>query len=108
VKLVLKGALTDLIMRRVLGIVIIIMMLPIAQSEIDEYTSHPGNIPNFHDFKTPQLEPGDSGTFSLEIQNRYVSSITNVTIVAEIYHRADIDESETLDSINSGKRPLIT
>jgi len=108
VKLVLKGALSDLIMRRVLGIIVIIMMLPIAQSEIDEYTSHPGNIPNFHNFKTPQLEPGDSGIFSLEIQNRYVSSITNVTIVAEIYQRADIDDSETIDNINSGKRPLIT
>ena len=54
-------------MRKVLGIIIIIMMLPIAQSEIDDYTSHPGNIPNFHNFNTPQLEPGESGIFSLEM-----------------------------------------
>ncbi|MEC7713167.1 MAG: hypothetical protein VYE32_04085, partial [Candidatus Thermoplasmatota archaeon] len=94
-------------MRKVLGIIIIIMMLPIAQSEIDEYTSHPGNIPNFHNFETPQLEPGDNGVFSLEIQNRYVNNITNISINAEIYHRADIDESEKLDEINSGKRPTI-
>ena len=51
------------------------MMLPIAQSEIDDYTSHPGNIPNFHNFNTPQLEPGEGGIFSLEIQNRYLSLI---------------------------------
>ena len=107
-KLVLKGALSDILMRKVLGIIIIIMMLPIAQSEIDEYTSHPGNIPNFHNFETPQLEPGDNGAFSLEIQNRYINNITNISINAEIYHRADIDESEGLDEINSGKRPTIT
>ena len=105
--LVLKGALSDISMRKVLGIIIIIMMLPIAQSEIDDYTSHPGNIPNFHNFETPQLEPGENSFFSFEIQNRYVENITNVSINAEIYHRADIDESESLEKINSGKRPII-
>ena len=105
--LVLKGALSDISMRKVLGIIIIIMMLPIAQSEIDDYTSHPGNIPNFHNFETPQLEPGQNSFFSFEIQNRYVENITNVSINAEIYHRADIDESESLEKINSGKRPII-
>lgn len=105
--LVLKGALSDISMRKVLGIIIIIMMLPIAKSEIDDYTSHPGNIPNFHNFETPQLEPGENSFFSFEIQNRYVENITNVSINAEIYHRADIDESESLEKINSGKRPII-
>ena len=105
--LVLKGALSDISMRKVLGIIIIIMMLPIAKSEIDDYTSHPGNIPNFHNFETPQLEPGQNSFFSFEIQNRYVENITNVSINAEIYHRADIDESESLEKINSGKRPII-
>jgi len=95
-------------MRKVLGIIIIIMLLPIAQSEIDGYTSHPGNIPNFHNFETPQLEPGDNGIFTLEIHNRYIVNITNISINAEIYHRADIEESESLDEINSGKRPTIT
>ena len=63
-----------------------IMMLPAVQSEIDEYTSHPGNIPNFHNFATPQLEPGESGFFFLsDIQNRYIENLTGVQIVAEIY-----------------------
>ena len=84
-KLVLKGALSDVLMRKVLGIIIIIMMLPIAQSEIDEYTSHPGNIPNFHNFETPQLEPGENSLFSFEIQNRYVENITNVIILSLIH-----------------------
>ena len=108
VKLVLKGCLSDMIMRKALGIVLMIMMLPAVQSEIDEYTSHPGNIPNFHNFATPQLEPGESGFFSLDIQNRYIENLTGVQIVAEIYHRADIDESESLGSINSDKRPIIS
>ena len=60
------------------------MMMPVAQSEIDDYTSHPGNIPNFHNFSTPQLEPGEKGIFSLEIQNRYIGNITDVNIYAEI------------------------
>ena len=84
------------------------MMLPVAQSEIDDYTSHPGNIPNFHNFGTPQLEPGENGIFSLEIQNRYTENITNVSINAEIYHRADIDESESLGNIKIKDRPTIT
>ena len=108
VKLVLKGCLSDMIMRKALSIVLMIMMLPAVQSEIDEYTSHPGNIPNFHNFATPQLEPGESGFFSLDIQNRYIENLTGVQIVAEIYHRADIDESESLGSINSDKRPIIS
>ena len=39
--------------------------------------------------------------------DRYGEPIESVTIVAEIYHRSDIDESETLDKIPSGERPVI-
>ena len=60
-----------MVMRKALGIVLMIMMLPAVQSEIDEYTSHPGNIPNFHNFATPQLEPGENGFFSLDIKNEH-------------------------------------
>ncbi len=31
----------------------------------------------------------------------------NVVIIAEIYHRAEIDESESLDQISSNERPLV-
>mgnify|MGYP003325915533 CR=1 FL=1 len=65
-------------------------------------------IPNYHNFNTPQLEPGEGGIFSLEIQNRYIGNITDASIYAEIYHRADIDDSETLVEINSANRPTIT
>ena len=106
---VLKGALFDIIMKRLLGVIIavVILSLPLAQSEIDTYISNPGNIPDFHNFQTPQLEPGQSGDFSLEILNRYNESLEEIIIIAEIYHRADIDESESLEVIPSSERPYI-
>tara|TARA_B110000438_G_scaffold185976_1_gene177661 strand:- start:348 stop:1172 length:825 start_codon:yes stop_codon:yes gene_type:complete len=96
-------------MKRLLGVIIavVILSLPLAQSEIDTYISNPGNIPDFHNFNTPQLEPGQSGDFSLEVLNRYNESLEEIIIVAEIYHRADIDESESLETISRSERPYI-
>ena len=96
-------------MKRLWGIILTVALFlqPIVGGEIDEYVSHPSNIPDFHNFSTPQLEPGDKGDFSLDIQNRYGESIENVIIIADIYHRADIDESEGLDKIPSGERPIV-
>jgi hypothetical protein len=96
-------------MKRLLGVIIaaIILSLPLAHSELDMYVSNPGKIPDFHNFSTPQLEPGQSGKFSLDILNRYNESLEDITIIAEIYHRADIDESEDLDLIPSSERPYI-
>ena len=109
-KLVLKGALFDVIMKRLLGLIVMIALLsqPLVKSEIDSYVSHPGNIPDFHNFSTPQLEPGKNGDFSLDVLNRYNETLKNVIIEAEIYHRADIDESETLINIPSKERPYIS
>ena len=109
-KLVLKGALFDVIMKRLLGLIVMIALLsqPLVKSEIDSYVSHPGNIPDFHNFSTPQLEPGQNGDFSLDVLNRYNETLENVIIEAEIYHRADIDESEALGNILSKERPYIS
>ena len=97
------------IMKRPWGCLLIVALFlqPLAVGEIDEYVSHPGNIPDFHNFSTPQLEPGQEGEFSLDIHNRYDDSLENAVIVAEIYHRADIDESESLDEIPSKELPYI-
>ena len=109
-KLVLKGALFDIIMKRLLGLIVMIALLsqPLVKSEIDSYVSHPSNIPDFHNFSTPQLEPGENGDFSLDVLNRYNETLENVIIEAEIYHRADIDESEILGNIPSKERPYIS
>ena len=97
------------IMKRLWGLLLTVALFlqPIVGGEIDEYVSHPRNIPDFHNFATPQLEPGDKGDFKLDVNNRYDEAIDNVIIVAEIYHRADIDESETLDKIPADERPVI-
>ena len=97
------------IMKRLWGFLLIVVLIsqPMGGSETDDYVSHPGNIPDFHNFRTPQLEPGQEGDFSLDVHNRYDYSLDNVVIVAEIYHRADIDESESLNQISSNERPFV-
>ena len=97
------------IMKRLWGFLLIVALIsqPMGVGEIDDYVSHPGNIPDFHNFSTPQLEPGQEGDFSLDVHNRYGYSLDNVVIIAEIYHRADIDESESLDQISSNERPFV-
>jgi hypothetical protein len=97
-------------MRHLLGLIVMIALLsqPLVKSEIDSYVSHPGNIPDFHNFSTPQLEPGEKGNFALDIHNRYAYSLQNVVVNAEIYHRADIDEAEELSNIPTNERPYIT
>ena len=97
-------------MRRILGLVLMFVLIsqPLVSSETDNYVSHPGNIPDFHNFSTPQLEPGESDIFALDIHNRYAYPLDNVTIIAEIYYRADIDESEILDDIQPAERPYIS
>ena len=97
------------IMKRLWGFLLIVALIsqPIGGGEIDDYISHPGNIPDFHNFSTPQLEPGQEGDFSLDVHNRYEYSLDNVVIIAEIYHRADIDESESLDQISNNERPFV-
>ena len=97
------------IMKRLWGFLLIVALIsqPMGGGEIDDYVSHPGNIPDFHNFSTPQLEPGQEGDFSLDVHNRYGYSLDNAVIIAEIYHRADIDESESLDQISSNERPFV-
>ena len=73
----------------------------------DPYVSHPGNIPDFHNFTTPQLVPGDSGPFTLEISNRYAEPLENVVVSMEIYMRADIEDSETIGAVADDARPRV-
>ena len=60
-------------MKKIIGLIAILTLViqPLAQGQIDEYVSNPSNIPDFHNFNTPQLEPGENGDFSLDILNRY-------------------------------------
>ncbi|UCE36793.1 MAG: hypothetical protein JSW00_14945 [Thermoplasmata archaeon] len=68
----------------VLGLILVILTFPIS-ADADDYVSHPGNIPLFDEFKTPQLSPGESGAFGFSIDNRYDNEMTNVLLTAGIY-----------------------
>lgn len=67
------------------------------------YVSCPGNIPNLHNFATPQMAPGDNGIFKLQLTNRYTyfggQDLVDVSLIAEIYMRADIEDSEAIEQV---------
>ena len=61
-------------MKRLWGIILTVALFlqPIVGGEIDEYVSHPGNIPDFYDFKK---------SFIQMISNRIVNSIRGINRV---------------------------
>jgi len=84
-----------------------LLLVPSGGADWDPYVSHPGNIPDFHNFTTPQLAPGGSGPFTLEISNRYAEPLENVVVGMEIYMRADIEGSESIDAVANDARPRV-
>ena len=84
-----------------------LLLVPSGGADWDPYVSHPGNIPDFHNFTTPQLVPGDSAPFTLEISNRYAEPLENVVVGMEIYMRADIEDSESIDAVANDARPRV-
>ena len=84
-----------------------LLLVPSGGADWDPYVSHPGNIPDFHNFTTPQLAPGGSGPFTLEISNRYAEPLENVVVSMEIYMRADIEDSETIGAVADDARPRV-
>ena len=88
---------------RHLSIIIIILLIPLAGGEREtdlEYIAHPGNIPNFSNFTTPQMVPGDTGVLNLSFTNRYDMAITQVNVTIEIYFYANIHESKNLSRVD--------
>ena len=95
-----RGVATQMVFRPVVALLALALLLaPPSGADWDPYVSHPGYIPDFHNFTTPQLVPGGSDPFTLEITNRYAEPLENVVVSMEIYMRADIDGSETIDSV---------
>ncbi len=64
---------------------ILLLIILTQTANADDYISHPSNIPLFDNIQTPEIIPGESGTFRLTIENRYEEDITNVTLIASIY-----------------------
>ena len=77
----------------------------------------PGHIPDFNNFESPGIVPGDSGTLKFTITNRYEINITNdeinidstmynVTLVLNIYRYTTLEESKKIADISDA--PEIT
>ncbi|MEE3276466.1 MAG: hypothetical protein VX193_01395, partial [Candidatus Thermoplasmatota archaeon] len=85
-----------------------LLLVPPSEADWDPYVSHPGYIPDFHNFTTPQLAPGQSDLFALDVTNRYAEPLENFVVSMEIYMRADIEESEVINAVAADARPRIT
>ncbi|MEE3208275.1 MAG: hypothetical protein VX239_05020, partial [Candidatus Thermoplasmatota archaeon] len=100
---------TQMVFRPVVALLTLALLLvPPSEADLDPYVSHPGYIPDFHNFTTPQMAPGESGQFTLEVTNRYAEPLENVTISMNIYMRADIEGTEVIDAVAADARPRIT
>lgn len=88
---------------RFLSILLAVLLLTLTvqvggvEGEVD--ISHPGNIPKFSNFTTPQIIPGESGYLTFDLTNRYPNEMTNVEVLVEIYLYANIHESKELKDV---------
>jgi hypothetical protein len=71
--------------RAIISGIVLLFFLLFQTAQADDYVSDPSFIPLFDDFDTPQLEPGERGSFGLSIKNRYNRSMTNVNLTVSIY-----------------------
>ncbi len=93
--------------RTPLALVLILVLFSFTASA-DEYISDPSNIPDFDNFKTPQITSGETGTFRLTIENRYKEYIENANLTVSIYgcgtsyFYKDIGDTKHPPTINGG------
>lgn len=71
-----------------------------------DYVSRPNRVPDFGNFTTPVIRPGEKGTYNFTVTNRYNLSITDVTVVVEFYMWATIEEAKPIGDLG-GPVPAI-
>ncbi len=64
------------------------------------YVSSPAHVPNFDNFHTPVLKPGEVGKFNFTIENRYVNSMYNVTLNIGIYMWATEQDHKDISKVS--------
>jgi hypothetical protein len=82
-----------------LGMILLIFLCPFSEAA-DEYISHPSNIPLFDNITTPEIEPGERGTFRLTIENRYKETMENVSLTVGIYAWATSYDYKEIDDVD--------
>ncbi len=71
-----------------------------------KYVTEPNLVPDFGDFTTPVIRPGDSGTYNFTVTNRYDRPITEVFVTVEFYMWATIDDAKPIEDLD-GPVPVI-
>jgi hypothetical protein len=66
----------------------------------------PNMVPDFGDFTTPVIRPGDTGTYNFTVTNRYDFEITDVSVTVEFYMWATIDDAKPIEDLD-GPVPVI-
>jgi hypothetical protein len=61
--------------------------------------SAPNKVPDFGDFTTPVIRPGESGRYNFTVTNRYDEVITDVTVTVEFYMWATIEDAKPIEDI---------
>jgi len=91
-----------------LHVVTLLLILLMASVVGAEDIGSPSKVNNlFSAFDTPQLEPGQSGTFSFRLANPYSFTMTSVELNASIYRYATVEESRPLDPSWTWCEPFI-
>ena len=71
-----------------------------------ETISQPNLVPDFGDFTTPVIRPGDTGIYNFTVTNRYDLTITDVFVTVEFYMWATIDDAKPIEDLD-GPVPVI-
>ena len=66
----------------------------------------PNLVPDFGDFTTPVIRPGEKGKYNFTVTNRYDVPITGVLITVEFYMWATIEDAKPIEDLD-GPPPLI-
>ncbi|NIP36645.1 MAG: hypothetical protein GWN18_16870 [Thermoplasmata archaeon] len=61
--------------------------------------SQPNRVPDFGNFSTPVIRPGESGRFGFTVTNRYDVPMTDVQVTIEFYRWATIEDTEPIEDI---------
>jgi hypothetical protein len=64
-----------------------------------DHISAPNRVPDFGDFTTPVIRPGESGRYNFTVTNRYNMSMTAVVVTVEFYMWATIEDAKPIDEI---------
>ena len=66
----------------------------------------PNKVPDFGNFTTPVIRPGESGKYNFTVTNRYGIPIKDVLVTVEFYMWATIEDAKPIEDLD-GPPPLI-